>query len=483
MRTDLSNLLLTVSVYDKNSFILINKDNSLSAFELDVLINRYAHTLKSNLIERYERVPILLDNSINFIVSVLALWRCGAIPVLLNKRLLEDDIVGQLVFLESRYLVTDKIFKSLPGNFKILPPPSKDINRHEMVNTEFPAVEDVALIIFTSGSTSIPKAVQLTFDNLIKSVLTGNQLINHQPNDKWLASLPFYHIGGFSILTRALIFNVPVIFPDSLKTESLAESIQTYKPTLISLVAVQLAKLMKIKFDYSSIRNVLIGGGASSDKLIEEAITKGWKISKVFGSSETSAFVTGFLVNEKPNKINSSGKILPPNEINILDENGNELNANEQGEIAVRSDSVMKGYFKNPEQTKKVLVNGYYRTGDFGYLDEDGFLCVLSRRADIIVTGGENVDASKVESVILAHPSVAEICILGIENNKWGQIIAATIVLKENEKLSEQELKKYLIDKLAAYMIPKRFLFLDSIPKTQLGKVEREKIKTLFIRK
>lgn len=483
MTTDLSNLLLSVSGYNKNSPILINKDNSLSAFELDLLINRYAHSLKSNSIERYERVPILLDNSINFIVANLALWRCGAIPVSLNTRLLEEDIIEQLVFLESRFLITDKILKSLPGKIRILPPPTKDFNRHEMVNKEFPTTDDVALIIFTSGSTSIPKAVQLTFDNLIKSALTGNQLINHQLDDKWLASLPFYHIGGFSILTRSLIFKVPLILPDSIKSESLAENIQTYKPTLISLVASQLSDLMKIKFDSSSIRNVLIGGGASSDNLIEEAISKGWKISKVYGSSETSAFVTGFLVNEKPGKIKSSGKILPPNKIKILDENGNELNTNEQGEIAVKSDSVMKGYFKNPEQTKKVLVDGYYLTGDYGYLDEDGFLFVLSRRSDIIVTGGENVDTSKVESVIAVHPSVDEVFILGIEDNHWGQIIAAAIVLKENEKLSEQELKKYLSDKISLYMIPKNILFLDKIPKTQLGKVEREKIKSLFIHK
>lgn len=478
---NISNLLFNSAAYEKNSPVIINNENSLTAFEFELSISRYAHTLKSIGISEGELVPILLDNSINFVISVISLWRVGAVPVPLSIKQTEVEIISKLKFLENRFFIVDKPFNELNINsIKSIPLPSKDFSKHELVEYHSPAEDDIAIIIFTSGSSSKPKAVQLSFKNLVAAAFVSDQLIDHNKSDSWLASLPFYHVGGFSILTRSLIYGIPIIIPDNIDAKTIASSIEKFHPTLISLIAAQLNELLKINFDFSSIKNCLIGGGPSSSSLIIEAINKGWKISKVYGSTETSALVTGFSVNNLTAKIDSSGRAFDKVQIKIIDENGNEVRSNNEGEVLIKSDSLMKSYLNNPEQTSQVLRDGFYHTGDFGYFDDDGFLYITSRRTDLIVTGGENVNPVEVENVILSNSSVAETSVVGTDDEKWGQIVCAAIVLKNNFILSESDLKNYLKEKLAPFKIPKKIVFINEMPTTSLGKIEKEKIRELF---
>ncbi|QQS37480.1 MAG: o-succinylbenzoate--CoA ligase [Ignavibacteriales bacterium] len=477
----IKNLLFTSSIYDKNTPVLINNENSLTPFELELSLNRYAHTLKSSGVSKGELVPILLDNNINFIVTVISLWRVGAVPVPLSTKQLNSELFAKLDFLNSRLLITDNLFNGLNAkSIRTISVPSKDFNKHELVEHNTPGEEEIAVIIFTSGSSSKPKAVQLSFRNLFAGALASDQLLKHTESDKWLASLPFFHIGGFSILTRSLIFGIPVILPEDIDAKSISVSIEKFHPTLISLVAAQLSELLKIDFEFSSIKNCLIGGGPSSSSLMTEAINKGWKVSKVYGSTETSAMVAGFSVNDYPEKINSSGKIFDDVKIRIVDESGKELSSNNEGEIHIKSDSVMPGYLNNPELTSQLLVDGLYHTGDFGYLDDEGFLFITSRRSDIIVTGGENVNTFEVENVILSNEYVSETSVVGIADEKWGQVVCAAVVLKNNFSLSESELKIFLKENLASFKIPKKFIFIDELPKSPLSKIEKEKIRAMF---
>ena len=229
------------------------------------------------------------------------------------------------------------------------------------------------------------------------------------------------------------------------------------------------------------LRHVLLGGGFIDSNLMREALSKGWNVSKVYGSTETSSFVTILSPEEFKLKPESAGKPIPPNEVMIVDENGKKVQANTEGEIVVKSPAVMKGYLNDDEATKQKLKDGFYFTGDIGYQDNDGYLYVVNRRSDLIVTGGENVNPLEVENLILSFPKVKEVCVFGIDDTKWGQRIAAAVVQKPNQKFEADELRNFLRDKTAAFKIPKEIFFVDELPKTELGKVRRDLVKSIFV--
>jgi O-succinylbenzoic acid--CoA ligase len=326
-----------------------------------------------------------------------------------------------------------------------------------------------------------PKAVELSFSNLINSSEIGNQYLKQTSDDRWLASLPFYHIGGFSIIVRAFMFGTEIILPHDLKFHSIIQSIFHFKPTLISLVSSQVSELLHNNIHPNrDLRHVLLGGGFVDSSIMKKAINTGWKVSKVYGSTETSSFVTVLSPDEFIIKPESVGKPIPPNEIFIYDETKNELTNNSEGEIVVKSPAVMKGYLNDEEATGQKLKNNLYFTGDIGYKDADGFLYVVNRRSNLIVTGGENVNPAEVEAMILNFPKVKEVYVLGIDDAKWGQRITAAIVLKQNQKFEIEELKDFLQDKIASFKIPKEIFFVDELPKTELGKIRRDFVKKIF---
>ena len=431
-------------------------------------------------IKKGEYVSVLSDNNKDFVVLVFALWLIDAVPVPINIKLTSKEIEHLLLFSKGGKLL---LHESLRNQFHFTNQivfPLQPSNVHEFPDNSANDLNRIALVIFTSGSMGVPKGVMLSFKNLIRSAEIGDQILNQTSQDRWLASLPFNHIGGFSIISRALLAGASIIIPDSSDIKDFIESLNNFKPTLASFVGTQLKKLMNEKIvPPKELRNVLLGGGFIDDQLIESSINNGWKISKVYGSSETSSFVCAASHEELKGRIKSSGKILYPNEILIVDEHKNKLPLSTVGEIAIRSDAVFRGYLNNTIETGKKLINNYYYSGDLGYLDEEGFLFVEARRNDLIVSGGENVNPLEVESCILQMENVKECCVIGIEDETWGQIVVAAIV-SENSKIDEYKIRNSLKKKLAGFKIPKKILFVEYIPRTSLGKIEKDKVLALF---
>jgi O-succinylbenzoic acid--CoA ligase len=452
---------------------VIQNNNQITYLELSSIVGKTAHFLNKKGIKENDITALLSKNSWEFIVSILALWEIGAVPVALNTKLLSKDLEEQIGFLNPNSVIKSKSINNISLQKKNIIIPFDDLpeDEYETKITDF-SKQKTALILFTSGASGKPKAVTLSFENLIQSALTGKKVLNQTSDDKWLASLPFYHIGGFSIIFRALMFGTSIIIPDSLSKDDLIQSINRYKPTLASLVSNQLKKFVDSDFmPPKELRTVLLGGGFFHTDLILKAIDKGWKIAKVYGSTETSSFVSFMNYEELKRKPGASGKTIPPNKIIITDE----------GEIAVQSHTVMKGYYNNDEETFSRLKNDFYYSGDQGYIDDEGYLFVEARRNDLIVSGGENINPVEVENIILLNSKIKEACVVGIENKQWGQIVAAAIVVKENEKLSEIDLINYLKERLASFKIPKKIIFIDQLPKSELGKVIREKVRELLI--
>lgn len=472
-----------VNIKDDSDFI-ISKKEIISFKSLNHKSISFANKLKDNGIMSQDRIPILLENSPNFIIAVLSLWMIEAIPVPMNLKLSLVEIEEQLKFLKSKFALIDEPFtgKMMLTDVKpiIIPVLCEDF---EMIAMDFGFDESkTAVIIFTSGSSDRPKAAELTFSSLIKSALIGNKFLNQTNNDRWLASLPFYHIGGFSIIFRALMYGTAIAIPDYLKIDSIVQSLNNSNPSLISFVSSQMSDLLKNNIQPNDLQHcVLLGGGFIDTNLMQEALNEGWKVCKVYGSTETSSFVTVLSPEEFKKKPDSAGKPIPPNEIFIFDNDGNKLPPNTEGEIVVKSPALMKGYFNDKELTKQKLKDGLYFTGDIGYKDEDGFLYIVSKRSDLIVTGGENVNPLEVEAVIIQYSKVKEVCVFGLDDTKWGQKVVAAIATKSNAKFSLDELKAFLGNKIASFKIPKEVYFVDELPKTELGKIKRDGVKKLYI--
>ncbi|MCX6151713.1 MAG: o-succinylbenzoate--CoA ligase [Ignavibacteriales bacterium] len=483
---------MIIDFLNKNSDSILNNpviyfDNvviSYREFEERILIA--TNKLISLGINQGTHVTLISENNLDSITILFSLWNISAVPIPLNIRLIDDELDNLIIHSESEFiLVHQNLKKRLTNNSasirKIIFPLSEDYNNEIPFCENSFKENNTALIIYTSGTTNLAKGVMLSFHNLISSALTSSSHFNFQNNDKWLVSLPLYHIGGIQILFRAIIFGSSVIIPKSLKTEDLINAIVEFKPTQISLVPTTLNRLIEKNISpYSELRNVFLGGGPSDEILLKRAIELGWNVIKVYGSTETSSMVTSVCINENPEKINSSGKSLGSNIIKIVDDKNNRLPQNQTGEIVVCGNSVMQGYWNDPEETNKRSINNEYFTSDIGYLDSDGYLYIDSRRDDIIISGGENINPTEIEQEIFKYPNVREVCVVGLKDNEWGQIVAAAIVPITPEKILSADLLKFLKCKLAGFKLPKQFLVLQQLPKTQLGKIKREEVRLLF---
>ncbi len=467
-----------------NSKALITSHFSLTYKEFQDQVTKIAGKLVELGIQKDDLIGILSKNNHDTVELIFALWKIGAIPLPVNIRLLPGEVKELLEFVNCKLLLIHKNIaeekKSI--DFPVNDYPFKLDNIHAFTsNHALTSLDDTALILFTSGSTGKPKAVKLSFNNLISSAQNANELFKHREGDRWLASLPFYHIGGFSILVRSVLSGCAVIIPDNLSIEAISDSVEHFSPTHLSLVSTQLKRLIELNIQPGEdLRLTLLGGGFLEPGLVQKSIDAGWKTCKSYGSTETASFITALNREDFQRKPDSSGKPLASNEILILGKNNNPCSAMHSGEIVVKGNSTAKEYLNDPEESSQRFVNGYYHTGDFGILDEDGYLYVEARRNDLIISGGENINPVEVEKAIAGYEKVSEVCVFGQNDDEWGEIVSAVIVSENTFEFPLEELKNYLTGKLAGYKHPRRIYFIEELPKTELGKVLKEKVKELI---
>lgn len=304
-------------------------------------------------------------------------------------------------------------------------------------------------------------------------------------DDRWLICLPLFHIGGLAIVMRAVIYGIPVVFPPAgpdrrrFDPLSVAATITEERVTLVSVVTVMLRQLLDIWADQPhppALRRVLLGGGPAPRALLEECARRALPVTQSFGMTETASQVVTLAPEDALRKLGSAGRPLPPNEVRIdlLREGG------EEGEILVRGPSVTIGYLGPDGDLSRPLPavdgDGWLHTGDIGYLD-DGYLYVLDRRADLIISGGENISPAEVEAVLLSHPEVAEAGVYGVPDERWGQKVAAAVVARAGAVLVEEELRAYCRQHLAGYKVPGQVRIVSVLPRNAAGKLLRRRLR------
>jgi o-succinylbenzoate---CoA ligase len=479
----------------KTKDYIITGDKTFSFNEINDRAISLAHFLqKYYKVKGGDIAAILSENNIDFILLLFALWKSGAVPVPINIRLNDSETNNLFTFLKPTFIFTDRDANK-QSDYQGVKTINMEADHGIQVKTEIPENDDTnenvhdldfdenstALILFTSGTSGKPKGVQLSFHNLRASFDNSDTVLNHDANDKWIASLPFYHIGGFSIITRAILSGTSIIIPKSLNTDDLADTIIIHRPTLLSLVSTQLRRLINLGIKPNAeLKCVLLGGGYIEDSLVNEAIKEGWPIAKVYGSTETSSLVTFVDCNKDKTKKLSGGKPLGNNQIFIVNERKDFLPPQVKGEIAIKSESCAKGYFNNPKETDEKFRDRIYYTGDSGYIDEEGYLFIDSRMNDLIISGGENINPFEIETVLMEYPGIQNVSVFGQEDKEWGHIVSVAIITEPGLNVPEKELKEFLLQKISPYKLPKKYYFMKEFPRSPLGKVQKEKLREII---
>ncbi len=462
------------------SHAIIDDNNSIPFSSLSNIISKTANYYFTKGVKHNSNIAILGYNSIEYVIAIYSLWKIGAIPVPINTRLNKSEIINILHSSNCNTIILDNKVTSSFNKFKIIP--LKIVSSGiEYKHISKPKPNDTAVIIHTSGSGGNPKGVEITNNNLYQSYIATAKTFNFSNNDKFLASLPFYHIGGFSIINRALLSGGTLVLPKTIKQADIITSMAKENPTVVSLVPTMLKRIIKdgVKPNID-LRHLFLGGGPSDANLINTSLNNNWPIVKVYGSSETTAMVTGSW--GKPLKENpaAAGKPFTDVEIIILDETKSVVPYGVVGEVAIKSLTIAKGYLNNSKLWNEKNKDGFYLTGDFGYLDKKNVLYVVSRRTDLIVSGGENIDPREIENILNQHRDILESLVIPLKNIEWGQIPVAVIVLNNNSFATKKIILDYLKTKIASYKIPKKIIFVKEIPKTELGKNDIKQIQDLF---
>jgi len=414
-------------------------------------------------------IGLCYSDTIDFLFRFFAFRHLELIPVLISYKLTDIEIIELLKLTECSCLLSDTgrlEFES--DNINFVP--------HSNRNT---GNNNTACILFTSGTTSKAKGVVISEKSITTSAKNFCNYFNISQNDKFISSLPLYHIGGLMIFIRALPKGSSVYVTNLLKGELFIDEIIYSKPDYISVVPTQLQYLLQSENINKNIKAIIIGGASTPDKLIKEATEKNLPIYKVYGSSETCSMTTISGPEDIKRFPKSSGKPFAGIEIQTVDNMGNKNGFDVEGEIVIKSNTLFSEYHNMPEVTKNKLINNEYFTGDFGYINSKGFLFVLERREDIIIRGGENISPYEIESEIKKLPQIKDVKVIGITNEKLGQVPVAFII--KSEEISNGTIQEHLSQLLAEYKIPRVIITVNNFPMNETGKINIAKLREIAL--
>jgi O-succinylbenzoic acid--CoA ligase len=436
------------------------------------------------------RLGILSANRPGYVFAIHAARWLGVPVVPLNWRQTARELAWQLRDAGIDLLLTDQLHQPVAeeagkGLRVAIQPISAleqiDPTTHRLDREPLLDLATEAAILYTSGTSGRPKGARLTHGNFWHSAVASALHLGHREDDVWLATLPLFHVGGLSILLRSVIGCTPVILHDRFEPERALAAIDD-GATLVSLVPTMLRRLLAARGEIpwpESLRCILLGGSASPPDLIAECIRRGIPVAPTYGLTEAASQVTTLRPAEVHRKPLSSGLSLPMTRLRIAGATG-EREPPPFGEIEIQGPTVFTGYLGRPPSEQDRSADGWFRTGDVGYLDDEGFLCVVDRRDDLIVSGGENVYPAEVERVLLAHPHVLDAGVTSLPDGDWGTRPIAGVIWQGNEVDVEKSLREHCAAHLARYKVPERILAFPELPRSASGKLLRRRLREMI---
>lgn len=437
---------------------------------------QFAKRLYTKGVRRQDRVALLSTNSVDMVIAVHALSYLEAVIVMLNVKLSPYELQYQLDTAGAKFMLTSDSMQESTSLQVEQQAAFADINGLNEAPVDVAQQIDLATpftMMFTSGTTGKPKAVVHTYGNHWWSAIGSALNLGLDKADKWLLVLPIFHVGGLSILLRSVIYGITVYIQPKYDAQQFHDIINTKRITIVSLVTLMLRDFLEALGESElpdHVRCLLLGGGAVPEPLLEKVSVKQLPLFQSYGMTETSSQIVTLSANDALDKIGSSGKPLFPASLKILEPQKDGI-----GEIAVQGPMVMRGYDQNEAANKASFENGWFKTGDLGYTDSEGFLYVVERRTDLIISGGENIYPSEIENVLLDMVGIREAAVVGRHDSKWGQVPIAFIVTKD-VVLSEQEIMGQAKERLASYKVPKKVYSIDALPRNASNKIMRHQL-------
>ncbi|OBI83698.1 fatty-acid--CoA ligase FadD5 [Mycobacterium sp. 1245805.9] len=453
-----------------------------------------------------DRVMILMLNRTEFVESVLAVNSLGAIAVPLNFRLTSAEIAFLVDDCEARVLLTEAVLAPVATGVRDIQPMLDTIvvagastdeglfGYEDLIDEPGDEREPVdipndspALIMYTSGTTGRPKGAVLTHANLTGQTMTGLYTMGADINsDVGFVGVPFFHIAGIGNMLTSMLLGVPtVIYPlGAFDPGQLLDVLAAEKVTGLFLVPAQWQAVcaeQRARPRDLRLRVMSWGAAPATDALLREmsATFPGTQILAAFGQTEMSPVTCMLLGEDAIRKRGSVGKVIPTVAARVVDENMNDVPVGEVGEIVYRAPTLMSGYWNNPQATAEAFAGGWFHSGDLVRMDEDGYVWVVDRKKDMIISGGENIYCAEVENVLAGHPQIAEVAVIGRAHDKWGEVpIAVAAVTGDPPRL--EDLEEFLAERLARYKHPKALEIVDALPRNPAGKVLKTELRVRY---
>jgi fatty-acyl-CoA synthase len=491
-----------------NAIVYEFEGRQTSFARFDILTNRVANALKAQGVKPRERIAYLGKNSDIYFELLMGAIKANVVMAPVNWRLagpeiafIVEDCKAPVLFVGPEFTgLIDKIRPQLPSVRTFIATESSMpgfLNYtawRDAQSGDDPKVEidrkDIAIQLYTSGTTGQPKGAMLSHANFLNLVETGT---DEKPDwNKWteddvsLVAMPVFHIGGSGWGVMGLYHGAKGVIAREFDPTKVLDFFEQSGITKLFMVPAAMQFVVRQprarSVDFSRLKYMLYGASPIPAALLKECIEV-FKCGfvQMYGMTET----TGTIVALPPedhveglDRMRSAGKALPGIELAILDVNGNRLPPGEVGEIATRSGSNMAGYWNLPEATARTLgADGWLRTGDAGYMDRDGYLYIHDRIKDMIISGGENIYPAEVESAICDHPDVAEVAVIGVPDEKWGEAVKAIVVMKQGKSATATDIINFTRERIAGFKTPKSVEFIEALPRNPSGKILRRHLR------
>ncbi len=490
--------------------------------------DRWSAVLQQLGVDKGDRVAYIAPNTHAQLESFYAVPQIGAVLVPINYRLIADDFTyiiqhsgAKIVCVHSDYLETvERIRHELPEvkhfvALEGLTDPLRQTgwldyetelaNAPETFTPPSIAENDLLTINYTSGTTSRPKGVMITHRNAYMNVIGTLVHISMSPADRYLWTLPMFHANGWTFVWTVTAVGGTHVCLRKVEPRAIFTQIRDERITLLCAAPTVLIGIANAPEDVRRILLPAETGSTTSTQAPEQRTVRvltagappaaatieriegelGWEITQVYGLTETAPFIT--ICEPRPEhatlspqasatiKARQGVELITSGELLVIDEQGNEVphDGETLGEIVARGNVVMKGYYNDPEATERAFQGGWFHTGDAAVVHPDGYVEIRDRIKDVIISGGENISSVEVEGVLLRHPAVQEVAVVGLPDTKWGESPHAFVVIKAGQSATEEELRTFVRDRMAHFKVPKSVTFVDELPKTATGKIQK----------
>lgn len=492
---------------DREAYVDGKTGFRISFAELNVRSNRLANALKELGVQPGDRVALALMNSVEFIEAFFAIAKIGGVIVPLNWRLVPNELEFILKDSGAKTIVFGEQFIDM----------MKDLHdRGEKTHVEHwiqvaangretdffqdydqfrdaaddiqPEIlakdDDLLFIMYTSGTTGLPKGVVHSHHTCMWALITFGASCDLRGGDRYVVALPLFHVGSLIPLVLNIYQGVTSVVMKEFNPKRAWELIEEEKITNTLLVPAMLNFMTQVpdvtQYDYSNLRWVQSGAAPLPVNLIQQYADLNIDVHQIYGLTECCGPACVISAEDALSKIGSTGKAFFHTNVKVVDDNGNVCSPGEQGEVWMSGEHIMIEYWNKPDATRESITDdGWLKTGDVASVDEEGFIYIQDRIKDMIISGGENVYPAEIENVILSHPEVSEVAVIGQASEKWGESPFA-VVVRKIEQLQEADVLKFCDGKLARFKLPKAAVFIDEIPRNANGKVLKRELRVQF---